>query len=132
MIVVDATVITAFILREPGWERYVDIIKNCYTVDHAVKEVSNAIWKSLKRGFVSEEDAKAKFRALRKLIDVNIILYNELEILDKAFEISLREGITVYDALYIALSIKLGGKLATLDKKQKSVAEKLGVETLVV
>ncbi|MGC9021244.1 MAG: type II toxin-antitoxin system VapC family toxin, partial [Candidatus Methanodesulfokora sp.] len=92
---------------------------------------SNAIWKSFRRGFISEEDAKAKFQAMRKLIDVNVILYNELEVLDKAFEVSIKEGITVYDALYIALSMKLGGKLATLDKRQKSVAENLGIETLV-
>jgi len=131
VIVVDATVITAFILREPGWKKYADIIKNCCTVDHAAKEVSNAIWKSFRRGFISEEDAKAKFQAMRKLIDVNVILYNELEVLDKAFEVSIKEGITVYDALYIALSMKLGGKLATLDKRQKSVAENLGIETLV-
>ena len=52
---IDATVITAFILRELGWSRYMDIVNNCYTVEHAVKEVSNAIWKYPVRGFISEE-----------------------------------------------------------------------------
>ncbi len=52
---VDATVITAFILKELDWSRYVDIVNNRYTVEHAVKEVSNAAWKYPVRGFISEE-----------------------------------------------------------------------------
>ena len=46
MIAVDASVIVAFVLEEPGWENYIDILEYCFTVDHAVKEVLNAIWKS--------------------------------------------------------------------------------------
>jgi predicted nucleic acid-binding protein len=48
------------------------------------------------------------------MVNVNILLFNELDLLDEAFKISLGHNITVYDALYIALALKLGKSFATL------------------
>jgi predicted nucleic acid-binding protein len=62
VIVIDATVITTFILKEPGWSRCMDIVKNCYTVDHAVKEVSSAILESLMKDFISETNTRKSFK----------------------------------------------------------------------
>jgi len=55
VIVVDASVVVAFVLEEPGWENYIDILEYCFIVDHAVKEVLNAIWKSYRNGVLSLE-----------------------------------------------------------------------------
>jgi predicted nucleic acid-binding protein len=127
VIVADASVIVAFVLEEPGWENYIDILKYCFTVDHAVKEVLNAIWKSYRNGILSLEEAVLKSQVLKKMINVNILLFNEVDLLDDAFKISLGHNITVYDALYIALALKLRKPFATLDLRQRRVAEALGL-----
>jgi predicted nucleic acid-binding protein len=127
VIVADASVIVAFVLEEPGWENYIDILEYCFTVDHAVKEVLNAIWKSYRNGVLSLEEAVLKSQVLKKMMNVNILLFDEVDLLDEAFKISLGHNITVYDALYIALALKLGKPFATLDLRQRRVAEALGL-----
>ncbi len=61
------------------------------------------------------------------MVNVNILLFNELDLLDEAFKISLEHNITVYDALYITLALKLRKPFATLDLSQRRVAEALGL-----
>ena len=68
MIVVDASVLASVILCEPGWEELLDYIKHCYSVDHIIKEVSNTIWKYCTRKILSLEDARRKYRVLKRLV----------------------------------------------------------------
>ncbi len=49
------------------------------------------------------------------MINVNVLLFDEVDVLDEAFKISLGHNITVYDALYIVLALKLRKPFATLD-----------------
>ncbi|MEM3570130.1 MAG: type II toxin-antitoxin system VapC family toxin [Candidatus Jordarchaeales archaeon] len=46
--------------------------------------------------------------------------------MDKALE----NGITIYDALYIALALQEKSPLLTLDDKQRQVSKKLGITTI--
>ncbi len=45
MIVVDASALAKYILREEGWEKVYTLLASDYvvTVDHALKEVLNAV-----------------------------------------------------------------------------------------
>ncbi|MCC6044967.1 MAG: type II toxin-antitoxin system VapC family toxin, partial [Desulfurococcaceae archaeon] len=56
---------------------------------------------------------------------------DEVDMLDEAFKISLGHNIAVYDALYIALALKLGKPFATWDLRQRRVAEALGLSLVV-
>jgi len=116
--VVDASVIAAFILKEPGWEKMASIVSKSATVDHALKEVLNAIWKANKKGYISKRNAEVKAKILKDLFDYNLEVINEEQIALEAFRIALIKNISVYDSLYIALAKKLNAKLYTLDKKQ--------------
>ena len=60
-----------------------------------------------------------------------IVLENELKYLDRAFEIALEHGLTVYDALYVAQAEKLG-ELLTSDEEQGEVASALGIAVYLV
>ncbi|HDD33857.1 MAG TPA: PIN domain-containing protein [Thermofilaceae archaeon] len=131
MIVVDASALAAFILQEPGWESLASYLKHCCSVDHVVKEVANAVWRAVRRRLISVEDAVRKVELMLKLVDTNVVLFNELNLLGRAFEISLSHGITVYDALYIALAER-EGSLLSLDSRQREVAKQLGVELVEV
>jgi len=131
--VVDASALTAFILREEGWRSIARHIVRCISVDHIVKEVVNAIWKAayLRKLITVEETFKA-YSILMQLVDRNMILYPEVRYLQKALEISLRYGVTVYDALYIALALEERRPLLTLDSRQSEVAKALGVTPVSV
>ena len=47
MIAVDASALIAFILREEGWERLANFMAFTISVDYAVKEFYNAVWKAV-------------------------------------------------------------------------------------
>jgi len=127
VIAVDASLIGAFILKEDGWENFADILENALTIDHAIKEVSNAIWKAHIKGYIGLEDVKTKFEALKKLFSLNLTIVSEIDLLDKTMEISLSQRIPVYDSLYIALAITKKASFSSLDKTQLNVAKEMGI-----
>jgi len=133
VIVVDASALTAFILREEGWRDIARYIVRCISVDHIVKEVANAIWRATYlRKLISIKEAFKAYSILMQLVDRNIVLYPEVRYLQKALEISLKYGVTVYDALYIALALEERKPLLTLDSRQREVAKALGVTPVSV
>ena len=127
---VDASLIGAFILKEEGWEDYAGMLENALTVDHAAKEVGNAIWKAYTRGHIGLEDVKTKLEALKKLLSKNLTMFPEIELLDEAMEIALSHKIPIYDSVYIALALTKGAGFSSLDETQLNVARKLGVPVI--
>jgi len=125
--VADSSLIAAFVLKEDEWRSYADHLKRAHTVDHAIKEAANAIWKAYMRGLIEDRDVRAKFAALRELFSGNLIVYPEEQLLDTAMEIAIRHKITLYDSLYLTLAIQNRLPLATLDKQQLKVAEELKI-----
>jgi len=135
VIVIDASALAKFILREEGWERVYRILSTrVISVDHIVKEVANAIWKQCYVHKACSPDVVFKeFQLLKKIIDEELVLLeSELKYLDKAFEIATQNSIPVYDALYIAQAITHNVPLATSDKRQTEVAEKLKVQAIFI
>ena len=133
MIVIDASALAKFILKEGNWERVYEVLSTgTISVDHVVKEVANAIWKHYSVYKACSLDVAVKrFQLLRKIIDEELIsLESELKYLDKAFEIATQNNISVYDALYIAQAITHNTPLVTSDKRQTEVAEKLKLEAI--
>ena len=132
MIVVDASLLVAFIRKEPGWVRLAEYLKLCVTIDLALKEALNAVWKDVAvRKTMSVDVATRLMEILFSMVGVNIDVEPEVKYLPKAFEIALRTGVTVYDALYIALAVEKKLPLATLDEKQAKAAQAIGVETVI-
>ena len=128
MIVIDASSIARYVLLEPGWERVEDFLKNdLVSLEYALVEVSNALWKHhALYNRIGREEFERRCRVIDVLPSV-IIFENPMRYLGEARRIAVDEGITVYDALYIAQALKYGN-LATSDEKQGKIAEKLGVE----
>lgn len=131
MNVIDASSLAKYVLREDSWiEVRRSLEKETVSVDHVLKEVANAIWKkAIVLKLEPIEVAWKRYQVLQKLVRENIIvLEDELDYLDEAFKIALENNITVYDALYIAQTLRLKATLVTSDKKQAQVAEKLGAK----
>lgn len=131
MIAVDASALSAFLLKEPGWKRLAPYLADAVSVDHIVKEVANAIWKAcVVRKIISETDAVRLYGLLDSMINVNIVIEPEEDYIEEALRMALEHRITVYDALYLALAKEKNIPLLTLDEKQAQTARKLGIETI--
>jgi predicted nucleic acid-binding protein len=131
VIVVDASAVVAFFLREEGWENLKPYMKTGFSVDHVVKEFYNAVWKAaylLRK--LDYESARRVLELFNSYIENNLILEPEEKYIDKALSIALENGVTVYDSLYIALALDKKTPLLTLDEKQRDTALKLGVKVL--
>jgi len=131
VIVIDASALIAFFLREEGWSELAKYMIRTVSLDHAVKEFYNAVWRAVsinKR--MSSKEALECISLFKNYLEKNMQLVREEEYLDGALEIALKEGITVYDALYISLAISQNKPILTLDRKQREVSRKYGVATL--
>ena len=132
MNVLDASALAKFVLREEGWREVIRFLGDAGSVDHILKEVANAVWKARGRGIIGGEDALRKFEALLALVGKNLKLVNESDILPAAFDLALARGVTVYDALYVALAKREDLPLVTSDEVQAEAAREEGVKVILV
>jgi len=133
VIVIDASSLAKYLLRERGWEsveRY--LVKDVCSIDLVIKEVANAIWKhAVIRHILSTDQAFQVYNALIKLVNEVIVIERQDKYVNKAMEISLSYGITIYDSLYIAQALRYK-ELLTSDKTQADVAKELGIHVYYV
>ncbi len=136
MIVIDASALSKYVLGEEGWEvvsRFIHEKKPLYSVDHVLKECFNAIWKhTYLRRAMSTDVAIELAKRVQKLVETKVIvLEDEFQYLSKALELAIRNGITLYDALYVAQALRYG-ELLTCDEKQATVAQSLGIKVYLI
>ncbi|HEX7482213.1 MAG TPA: type II toxin-antitoxin system VapC family toxin [Candidatus Bathyarchaeia archaeon] len=82
-------------------------------------EVTNAIWKH-EHLLKDLEDGKSYLSIFYGLIEAGIItiLSPNEGIMQESYLIAKRQGITLYDAVFVSLAIKLGLTLRSFDKVQ--------------
>ena len=88
-------------------------------------EIANALVMAKRRKRMSEADATRAAGLFQKLP----IKTDELNSLERCIRLASEHGISVYDAAYLELAIRLGLGLATLDNKLVAAAKKAGVDT---
>jgi len=134
VIVIDASALTKYILREDGYEDVRGfMLDQPYSLSLVLVEVSNAIWKHhMLYNLISREEAEVMFKALDLLSRDVLIIEPIINYVEYAVEIAMDEDITVYDSLYIAQAKKRGCMILTSDKKQLQVAERIGVKSRYV
>jgi predicted nucleic acid-binding protein len=68
VIAVNASAITAFFLREKGWNRLAPYMRYAISVDNIVKELYNVIWRALTiRKLNSYEHAKEVLQLFKRV-----------------------------------------------------------------
>ena len=82
-------------------------------------EVTNAIWKHehLLKDLENGKPYITIFYGLIEADKIKILTPNE-ELMQKSYLIAKRQGITIYDAVFVSLAIKLGLPLRSYDKVQ--------------
>jgi predicted nucleic acid-binding protein len=105
--------------------KLVDVIApEITTLDLAVYEAGNAIWKQAKLlKLMSDSDARATHKALSAFISrTSLVRMDELDQAG-AMDIALENGSTYYDACYVVAARSLGLALATEDKRLAAVSK---------
>ena len=130
MQVIDASALTKYLAKEEGWRRVSMLIvsKLTISIDLVIKEVANALWKKVRLNEMDIDTAKDLVNSIPKII----MIENQRPLLSKTLDIAFRYGVTVYDALYIALAENKGCSLITCDAKQAEVARDLNIDTIFV
>jgi predicted nucleic acid-binding protein len=131
--VIDSSALAKLLLKEEGWKRVEEIIvEKPFTLDLAIKEVANAIWRRVV--LLHDIDIEKVLTLLNHLLELKKVLRVEPQdqYIVQAFTIALENNIAVYDALFIAQAMIKKATLITSDKRQFDIAQKLGVEATYI
>lgn len=131
--VIDSSALAKLLLKEEGWKRVEEIIvEKPFTLDLAIKEVANAIWRRVV--LLHDIDIEKVLTLLNHLLELKKVLRVEPQdqYIVQAFTIILENNIAVYDALFIAQAMIKKATSVTSDKRQFDVAQKLGVEATYI
>ena len=120
------------VVDEPGSKEARTTVKNLlrdgfsiYTVDIALAESLNAIWKHvIIHRDLKMEEVEPTIHDLTRIYDaVSVIATRELS--REAVKIALTENINIYDSVYVAAARKLNATLITADKKLYDASKKM-------
>jgi len=122
--VIDSSTLIKYVAKEENWEKVEEYLKEgCVTLDLATKETANALVKKALKNEVTTETAKEIINYLPKIVRIT----PQKEHFSKAFEIAIKHKLTIYDALFIALSVNTNMPLLTSDEKQAKASKEHGV-----
>jgi predicted nucleic acid-binding protein len=133
-VIIDASVISAFLLKEEGWKDIGAILEDgTFATELVVTETCNAILSAVRRKRINEEEAREALKILVDFIDANIkIVRQDGVLLSEAFQNAKENDLAIYDSIHIVLARKLRGSLASRGPKQIEVAKKSKVNVISV
>ncbi len=100
----------------------------CVSLELAISEVGNSIWKRVLRKEITKDKASIVFQEFaRAIITDGLISLIQIDerLSNAAFKVALEEKITVYDGLFIELGHGNDRGLITSDEKQSEIFKKL-------
>jgi predicted nucleic acid-binding protein len=115
--VVDASVALKWYLPEIHADLALDLLKGNQLLavpDLLYAEVGNILWKRVRRGDITEEDATEIFQDMGSL---PLIWHPLWPLSVVALEIACRTGRTFYDSLYLALAVQENVPVVTADRR---------------
>lgn len=114
MIVVDASALLEFLLQTPLGARVEARLFRDEDDLHAPHLVDVEVAQGLRRLVRAREVSPARAaEALQDLADIDLRRHGHLDLLTRAWE--LRENVTAYDAMYVALAEALDAAIVTCD-----------------
>jgi len=110
---VDASVVVKWYLPEDGSEQAASLLRDRVAPDLLAAEMGNVLWKKVRAGELQACEALDIVAAFSRECPVELRPGRPL--LGLALDIALRQGCTVYDALYAAVALTEGCPLVTAD-----------------
>ncbi len=114
--VIDASVAAKWVVEEP--HSACAVLALAYDArhapDHWLAEAANVLWSKVIGGDLTASDAEERMAVLLRAPVITAPLAG---LLPRAFAIALAHAVTVYDALYVALSERLDIPMITADQR---------------
>lgn len=129
-LVVDASVAVKWFLPEIHSEAAGRVLKprpELLAPDLIWAEVGNTLWKKTRRDEITAEEASS---ILKDFLRFPIQTYASKTLLDSAWSLAWRLGVSVYDGLYLALASGRGCSLVTADRKFYELVQDKAHQTL--
>jgi predicted nucleic acid-binding protein len=116
-IVLDSCVIAAIFLPETITGKAIDAAAehDCITVDLAYTEVANAAWKRAVHAGNDPESVKTCLDDATAFIRETCEVIPAQDLITPAWDLACHHRITIYDALFVAASIRCDAPLVTSD-----------------
>jgi predicted nucleic acid-binding protein len=118
LLVVDANVVIKWHVVEVQTDAALRLLRDDAPVLHVpdlvFPEVGNILWKKIRRGDLTEEEAR---RIARLVAVAPLTVHPSAPLMEAAVEIAIRTGRTVYDSLYVALAVQMDCRVVTADEK---------------
>jgi predicted nucleic acid-binding protein len=117
VIVVDASLVIKWFIPEVDSDaarRWLDASHDYLAPELLFPETGNTVWKKVRRGELSLDDGQ------QLATDLSVIAVETVSmrgLLPDAHALALRTGITVYDATYLALAVRLETQVITGDDR---------------
>jgi predicted nucleic acid-binding protein len=115
--VVDASVAIKWFIPETGTADALRLRQSqgaLHAPEFLSIEIANILWKKCRRGELSRADADA---ILAQLPTLPLTRHPEGPLLAAAFDLAERAQRSVYDCLYLALAVQLGGQMVSADER---------------
>ena len=122
--VVDASVAAKWFTEEDLAEEALSILDGSHRLhapDFFFLEIDSIICKWIRRGIISDSEGDAARKAIRR---VPIQTHSFLNLQDSAYHIAVQTRRSVYDCLYVALAVLVGGRMVTADRRLYKVLAK--------
>jgi len=131
--VADSSVFASILVKDEFYGRALDFVRRfqgrIFTLDFAVVEVANALWKHVHLMKRIPRDRYAALRdAVKPLVYSAARVFKAGELLKDALDNAVGLEITVYDSLYVTLALREGCKLATFDEKLRAQLTAKGLD----
>ena len=116
-LVVDASVAAKWFLPEPDAAAALQLLDGRHRLaapDLIRSEFGNIIWKLQARGVLDAEEASD---LIEHFLSMPLEIHDSTYLLAPALQIAIATRRTVYDSLYLALAMELGGTVVTADER---------------
>jgi len=116
-LVVDASVAAKWFLPEADAAAALRLLNGRYRLaapDLIRAEFGNVVWKLHARGTLDTSEAS---EMIEHFLSMPLEIHDSTYLLAPALEIAMATNRTVYDSLYLALAMELGGAVVTADER---------------
>jgi len=129
-VVLDASAALQVVLRVDGSRPLVDLLRSASTVVAPrlfAVETANALWKYVRAGQLTESEAIEALRAALSLVTHPI---DDADMAVEALSTAARYQHPVYDAMYATLARRIGGAVATRDRRLRELLAVLRIDAI--
>jgi len=130
--VLDASVTVALGLEDES-DPYPEMVLDALTTSEAIVpaiwplEVANALLVAERRGRLTQADVE-QFLTYLQALPITMARETTEWVFNESLILARDQGLSVYDAAYLNLAMRMGKPLATQDKKLRRAAGNCGVE----